>query len=73
MGRILIGLGLVLVVVGLVVLEVERWLGQGGRGLPGDIVIRRGNFSLYFPIVTSILVSIVLTAILWLVSWLGRR
>ena len=38
--------------------------------LPGDIYIRRGNFSFYFPITTSIIVSIVLSLI---VAWLRRR
>ncbi len=38
------------------------WLGR----LPGDIVIRRENFSFYFPITTSILISIVITVVLWL-------
>ena len=39
----------------------------GGLGrLPGDFVFRRGNFTFYFPIVTSILLSIVLSLLLWL-------
>jgi hypothetical protein len=41
----------------------------GGLGLgrlPGDFVYRRGNFTFYFPIVTSILLSIVLSLLLWL-------
>jgi hypothetical protein len=72
MGRTLIWIGLVLVVVGLVVSAAERWFGHGGRGLPGDIIVRRGNFIFYFPIVTSILVSIGLTALFWLIGWLSR-
>jgi hypothetical protein len=32
--------------------------------LPGDIVVRRGNFSFYFPLATSIVVSILLTLLL---------
>jgi len=38
--------------------------------LPGDISFRRGNFSFYFPLATSILASIVLTLIM---MFLGRR
>jgi hypothetical protein len=41
----------------------------GGLGLgrlPGDFVYRRGNFTFYFPIVTSILLSIALSLLLWL-------
>lgn len=39
-------------------------LGRAGGGfLPGDIVVRRGNFTLLFPIVTMLVVSIVLTVV----------
>ncbi|WP_279384257.1 DUF2905 domain-containing protein [Geotalea toluenoxydans] len=38
------------------------WLGR----LPGDIYIKRENFSFYFPLATSILVSLLLSLILWL-------
>jgi hypothetical protein len=34
--------------------------------LPGDIFVQRGNFTFYFPIVTSILVSLLLSGLLWL-------
>ena len=41
--------------------------GRLGLGkLPGDIVVRRGNFTFYFPIVTSIVLSVLLTLIVWL-------
>jgi len=41
----------------------------GGLGigrLPGDLVYRRGNFTFYFPLMTSILLSIALSLLLWL-------
>ncbi len=59
-GRSLILFGVVLVVVGAVAMFI------GGRGwhLPGDIVIRRGNFTFYLPIVTSLVVSVVLSLVL---------
>lgn len=63
--RLLIVFGLVLVVLGLL------WplLGRLGLGrLPGDIVIERENFRLYFPLATSILVSAVISLILWLLK-----
>lgn len=42
-------------------------LGRLGMGrLPGDIVVERGNFTFYFPVVTSILLSLVLSGLLWL-------
>jgi hypothetical protein len=65
MGRILIGVGIVLVVAGVLVTMGVRI----GR-LPGDIVVRGRNTVFYFPIVTCILASIVLSLVMWL---LGRR
>ena len=62
-GRLLVILGAVLLVAGLVLPYASR-IGIGR--LPGDFVYRRGNFSFYFPLMTSILLSIVLTLILWL-------
>jgi hypothetical protein len=63
MQRLLIGLGLVILVVGIAWPIITR-IGLGR--LPGDIVIQRGGTSFYFPIVTCIVISIVLSAILWL-------
>lgn len=63
LGRALIGAGLVVVAAGVLVLLAGR-LGLGR--LPGDLVYRRGNFTFYFPLMTSILLSLVLTALLWL-------
>jgi len=40
----------------------------GPERLPGDIVVQRGNFSFYFPIVTCLIVSVVLSFILWLLN-----
>ncbi|HEX6970845.1 MAG TPA: DUF2905 domain-containing protein [Limnochordia bacterium] len=59
LGRTLIVIGLVLVGVGLLIGLAGRvpWIGR----LPGDIVVRRGNFTFYFPLATSILVSLLLT------------
>jgi len=67
MGKILLGLGLLLVVLGAVLLLGSRFGLPIGR-LPGDLRwrSRSGNTQIYFPIVTSILVSILLTLILWL-------
>jgi hypothetical protein len=63
-GKLLIVLGLALVVVGVLFQFSGRlpWLGR----LPGDISIQRENFSIYFPITTSILVSVVLSLLFWL-------
>ena len=65
MSRWFIGIGLVLVAVGL----LWPWLGRLGLGrLPGDIVIERGNFRFYFPIVTCLVVSGVVSLILWFLN-----
>ena len=65
-GRVLMIAGILLFSVGLVL-----WIGDripfAGR-LPGDIVVRREGFRLYFPVVTCIVVSIVLTLVLNLIS-----
>ncbi len=62
LGRWLVVLGLVLVVVGVVLVFADRipWLGR----LPGDIRIERGNWRVYFPLATSLLISVILTVLL---------
>ncbi|MGQ0533170.1 MAG: DUF2905 domain-containing protein [Caulobacteraceae bacterium] len=63
MARILIIAGIALIVIGL----AWPWLSKLGLGrLPGDIVIRRENFSFYFPIVTSLILSIVASLLFWI-------
>ena len=62
MGRTLIIVGLLIAAAGLLI----SWGLPLGR-LPGDFSIRRGNFSFYFPLASSIIASIVLTLILWLI------
>jgi Protein of unknown function (DUF2905) len=58
----LILLGLIVVAIGL----LWPWFGWLRLGrLPGDIVIERQNFSLYFPITTGLLFSAALTLIFW--------
>lgn len=63
MGRSLIVLGLLIAGVGLLIT-----LGLPIGRLPGDFTIRRGNFTFYFPLATSIVASIVLTLIMMLFS-----
>jgi len=63
LGRVLMAVGGLIFVLGVVV----ALLGRTGLGrLPGDIVVQRGGFTFYFPLVTSILLSLLLTGILWL-------
>ncbi|GMV94125.1 MAG: hypothetical protein AMXMBFR82_39030 [Candidatus Hydrogenedentota bacterium] len=68
LAKTLIVAGIVFVVAG-VLLYFGGKIGFLGLGrLPGDIRVERDNFSFYFPIATSILISVVLSAILYLLS-----
>ncbi len=67
LGKLLFVLGLALVIVGAILWKTG---GLGGLGqLPGDIFIRKGNSTFYFPIVTCIIISIALS----LLSWFFRK
>jgi hypothetical protein len=59
LGKMLILLGVFIILIGLLLVLGEKipWIGR----LPGDIIIKRKNFTFYFPIVTSILISIILS------------
>ena len=59
LGKALILLGVLIIFAGLLLLIGEKipWIGK----LPGDIIIRKKNFTFYFPLATSILISILLT------------
>ena len=59
MGKLLLVAGLIIAGIGLLMMAGIPF----GR-LPGDIVIRRGNGTFYFPLATSILLSIILTLLL---------
>ena len=67
-GKLLIVFGLLIAAAGVVLIFAGRlpWLGR----LPGDIYVRRGSWTFYFPLATSILISVVLTLLFWL---FGRR
>lgn len=67
-GKFLLIAGIIIAAVGALFLLSGKipWLGK----LPGDIIIQRKNFTFYFPLATSILLSIIITFIFWL---LGRR
>jgi hypothetical protein len=68
LGRILIIAGIVMAVIGAVLVLSGRvpWLGR----LPGDILIQKKNYTFYFPLATSILISLLLTVLFWI---FGRR
>ena len=70
-GKMLLGLGLLLVVIGAVLMIAARFglpLGQ----LPGDITFRGKNVSVFFPLGSSILISAVLSILFYLISRIRR-
>ena len=66
-GRVLIVMGAMIAVVGLLLMLGPRLPFRLGR-LPLDFHVQRGNFSFYFPLGTSILVSLVLTLVFGLLN-----
>ncbi len=66
MAKIIIILGVVLAAIGVVMLFIEKmpFLGK----LPGDILIKKEQFTFYFPLTTSILVSIIISLVLYLIG-----
>ncbi|MCD6169715.1 MAG: DUF2905 domain-containing protein [Candidatus Latescibacteria bacterium] len=61
-GKFIIIVGILLVITGMLIASVDKlpFLGR----LPGDIFVRKGNFSFYFPVVTCLVLSVVLTILL---------
>ena len=70
-GKLLITFGVILVIAGVVIVLAGRAHVPVGR-MPGDIVYRGKNTTVYFPIVTCIVLSIVLSVIMWLIGKVGR-
>lgn len=68
LGKMIMVFGVVLFFVGLMMTFGGKLFNLGR--LPGDIYYQKGNFTFYFPIVSSIILSIVLTVVL---NFLGRR
>jgi hypothetical protein len=64
--KILVGAGIMLIIAGVLVYFLGKPEGGFLGKLPGDILIKRKNFTFHFPIVTSILLSIVLSLLLYL-------
>ena len=77
-GKLLIGIGAGIVLLGLLLIAADRvpglgsvfsWLGK----LPGDLSFKRDNVRFYFPIATSLLLSVVLSLLFYVLGWLFRR
>ncbi len=67
LGKILVIIGIALIVFGLLFIFSHKL--HFGK-FPGDIVIKKGNFTFYFPLGLSIVISIILTIIMYFV---GKR
>ena len=66
LAKYLIIFGCALFVAGVILLFLGKIPGLGK--LPGDIIIKRENFTFYFPIATSILLSLILSVILYFIN-----
>jgi len=69
------GLGKMLLLMGLIVAGIGLLFIMGGKGpfawlgrFPGDFYFKSKNFSFYFPLATSLLISVILTLILWFMN-----
>jgi hypothetical protein len=71
LGKLLIIGGALLLVAGFVVLLLARAHVPLGR-LPGDIVYRGKNTTVYLPLATSVVVSVVLSVVLYLIGRFRR-
>jgi hypothetical protein len=66
-GKVIITTGIILVVAGLIIYFAGNrfaWFGH----LPGDIRIEKENMTLYFPVMTMLILSIVVSVVFWLIK-----
>lgn len=66
LGKWLIVAGIVIIAVGVVLLFSDKL--SGTFKLPGDIVVKKKNFTFYFPLMTSLILSILITLILYIIN-----
>lgn len=64
-GRVLIGVGLLLLITGIIFYGLGKLFNFGG--FPGDILYKKGNTTFYFPLVSCIVISIILTILINLI------
>ena len=72
LGKVLIYTGVFLVIAGFLFLAVSKWNVPIGK-LPGDICIKKDNFTFYFPLGTSLLISLILSLFSFLLFVLTRK
>ena len=66
LGKSIIVIGIILVIAGIMLTLVGKIPGIGK--LPGDILVKKENFSFYFPLTTCILLSLIISAIMYLIG-----
>jgi hypothetical protein len=64
MGKMLILMGIIIIIVGILFVALPKITSL--PKLPGDILIKRDNFTFYFPWVTSLVISAILSLIFYL-------
>jgi len=67
LAKLLIIFGIISLLIGLFLLFIKKLPFNLGK-LPGDIIIKKENFTFYFPLATSIIISIILSIIFWIIS-----
>lgn len=66
-GKYLIVVGVIIALIGVIIYYKDSIPGLKYLGnLPGDIIIKKENFSFYFPFVTSIIISVILSMLIFL-------
>jgi hypothetical protein len=75
LGKMLVAFGMLLVIVGAILMLIGTFSGRGGwiGRLPGDIHVQRGNWTFYFPLATSLLLSLLLTLVFFFFFLFDRR
>ena len=70
LGKILVITGIIIAVIGLGLMFFSKipFFGK----MPGDFIIKRDNFTVYIPIMTSIIISIILSLIFYFISRMKR-
>lgn len=63
-GKLLLITGIIFIFIGLVFIFGHKFFSGGLPKLPGDIFIKKEHVTIYFPIVTCIIISIILTILL---------
>lgn len=66
LGKLIFIIGIILVVFGLVLMYIKK-VPLPGR-LPGDIIIKKDNFTFYFPVTSSIIISLIISLIIYLLK-----